>query len=86
MSPMKGRHHSFLACKKKVLLGYKPHPDYETTYSMSPITSLPLLRNSTFYQPGILPAALLGRTLDVRMMIPRTFQSRQTIEWRGNDG
>ena len=21
---------------KKVLLGYKPHPDYETTYSMSP--------------------------------------------------
>ena len=32
------------------------HPDYETTYSMSPITSLPLLRNSTFYQPGILPA------------------------------
>ena len=46
MSPMKGRHHSFLACK--------PHPDYETTYSMIPITSLPLLRNITFYQPGLL--------------------------------
>ena len=41
---------------KKVLLGYKPHPDYETTYSRIPITSLLLLRNSTFYQPGILPA------------------------------
>ena len=56
---------------KKVLLGYKPHPDYETTYSMSPIKGrLIMLRNSfpttSFYQPVeyLLPVALLGRTLD----------------------
>ena len=27
---------------KKVLLGYKPHPDYETTYSMSPTSGTSL--------------------------------------------
>ena len=47
------------------------HPHYETTYSMSPITSLPLLRNSEQHFNFFLPTrnitcrvALLGRTLD----------------------